>query len=577
MIHRTKGVRAIPPAAALAILAHLLLALSLVPNGATGHQDEPYYLASTRTMLQQGDYILPRYNGEDRIKKPILFYWFAVAPQWISGPSIGAARLVSVVASTLLAVGVWWFSRCFFGAVRHRLMLLWGLLASDIFLRYAHYAVPEMTLTLFMSAAQMVLFEHFRRRELGLGDGGRRLLFFGLLGLGFMVKGPVAVLLPLAVAAIYLAVHRAWRTALSLLYLPGILLAAGLIVPWYLVLITRLGWWPFLDMVREETLARVVGHNAGVYYFLPISLAYYLPVTVCLIPALLRTARRLRTRSGMFLGLSTYPAIWFLTYFAWYSLVVGEKHQWYALQWCVPWLVIVIHLIRRHDRQGGLWVVGGMMRSLCFILAALTIMAAWILGPVLAPPEALAALVVLLLSAGAVITGMRMRRVSFASQFIVVCLVAMLGHAVVLHGVYPTTALRPIPRLAEQFRHATESTTVLVVERYIAKKFRAYPFPSNVMLHYESRPADYTQVWRETCPGFVVCRGHQWAAMAPTIRRHYGVRHAGYLIRRSFDQGPWAAVGEAIRRRDPGLLFDPLLLLERRGIAGPCSEGPTGG
>src|SRR3990172_546670 len=58
-------------------LAALCLALYASGNGRTPlwDRDEPRYCQATREMLVTGDYIVPRFNGQERFNKPILIYW----------------------------------------------------------------------------------------------------------------------------------------------------------------------------------------------------------------------------------------------------------------------------------------------------------------------------------------------------------------------------------------------------------------------------------------------------------------------------------------------------------------------
>lgn len=553
----------IVPLAAMAIVVHVVATVAIVPNDAVGHQDEPYYIASTRTMLETRDLVLPRFEDADRIQKPILFYWLVLAPQGLTQPSLAAARVVSIVASAAVAFLAWTFSMSVFRATRHRLLLVWGLVAADIFLRYAHYAVPEMALTAFMSAAHIVFFDHVRRNDAKRPEGGRRLLFYGLMGGGFLIKGPVAIILPLLVAVAYLATRGAWRRIITLVHPPGIALMLLLICPWYLVLIARVGWDPFLDMMRRETVARVTVQNASLFYFLPICLAYFLPLTAFLVPAVLRPAAVARAATRWRPAQASYPMVWFLVYVAWYTLVVGEKHQWYALQWCIPWITILVGATRYRVVREGRVTVSGVLRSLCFIFAGVVAAAGWMLGPVLAPTAVIVLLCGVLLAGAAVLTLMRRWGGRFEHQFIVIALIAMALHHVVLQGIYPTTGLRPLPRFAEALRRTSASADLLICERYVRKKMGAFELPATLSVHYVPVPEDFRQQWGRQRPTFVVCREAQFEAIDPAVRNQYRVTGSGYLKKRAFPGGMVAAFQATWQTGDPLTLFDRVLLLQR--------------
>src|SRR3989304_6449312 len=91
-------------------LAALCLALYASGNGRTPlwDRDEPRYCQATREMLATGDYIVPRFNGQERFNKPILIYWLVCGSRGtLSGGGI-ADRLPSGFAGGL-GGGVWLF------------------------------------------------------------------------------------------------------------------------------------------------------------------------------------------------------------------------------------------------------------------------------------------------------------------------------------------------------------------------------------------------------------------------------------------------------------------------------------
>ena len=76
------------------------------------------------------------------------------------------------------------------------------------------------------------------------------------IGLGVLTKGPIAILLPGAVFAGYLLVHRELGRVRSMMLPAGTLIVAAIIVPWYAALYARDGWEPIKSFIIGENVAR---------------------------------------------------------------------------------------------------------------------------------------------------------------------------------------------------------------------------------------------------------------------------------------------------------------------------------
>src|SRR3990167_11181621 len=72
----------------------------------TSHSDEGFYIQTPREMIKTEDYLIPRYNGQLRFQKPVLYYWIVAATYNIFGESERAARFTSTffAALTLLII-----------------------------------------------------------------------------------------------------------------------------------------------------------------------------------------------------------------------------------------------------------------------------------------------------------------------------------------------------------------------------------------------------------------------------------------------------------------------------------------
>ena len=80
--------------------------------------DEPRFARTSVEMLQQGEFVVPQFEGRPRLSKPPLLHWLHLPLFRIAGVAEWTARLPSMAAALglLLAVGagalVWTTRRC---------------------------------------------------------------------------------------------------------------------------------------------------------------------------------------------------------------------------------------------------------------------------------------------------------------------------------------------------------------------------------------------------------------------------------------------------------------------------------
>ena len=161
-------------AAALALLALGLLALLLPHLGAAPlERAEIYFLDAARAMVESGDWVIPRYEGQPFFDKPILSYWLMAGAMSGLGPGAGAARLVPVAASIGVLLATAWLGTLLFD---RRSALAGGLvLATTLaFLSFARVAMSDMLLAALHDAGRRPRRPRVPARGAGLGGAAAR-------------------------------------------------------------------------------------------------------------------------------------------------------------------------------------------------------------------------------------------------------------------------------------------------------------------------------------------------------------------------------------------------------------------
>jgi 4-amino-4-deoxy-L-arabinose transferase-like glycosyltransferase len=274
--------------------------------------DEGAFGQTTLEMFQRDDFLTLSLNGEPRTDKPILTHWVQALSVHILGVSELSLRLPSALAATLwnlLLVGFTW------RFTSPRTALIAGLLMSGcIGIGLIGKAATADALTnLFLSGTLFSLY-------LTLTENKSRYLFAAacFAGLGFLTKGPIALLIPGVVSLLFaLWTHRtgAWLRMLSNPWAWLIFVSVGL--PWYLINYLKEGPEFIEAFVGIHNLGRFVapmeGHRGHWWYYLPV----FFLITFPFGPILVRPFRRFRSLFAS--SLERFLIVWFLFVLVFFS------------------------------------------------------------------------------------------------------------------------------------------------------------------------------------------------------------------------------------------------------------------
>jgi 4-amino-4-deoxy-L-arabinose transferase-like glycosyltransferase len=189
--------------------------------------DEGNNAEAAREMYESGDWVKPTFNGLLRVDKPALLYWLQMAGYRFFGVNEFSARLPSALAALLSVLLVYELGRMMFGAGAG---LFAGLILAStvLFSAAAHFANPDALL----NACGLLTFCFFWR---DYERGGTSWLVLGgvATGLGMLAKGPVGLVLPSAVTALFLFWCGQSRRWFHPRLLGGVLAFILVAVPWY--------------------------------------------------------------------------------------------------------------------------------------------------------------------------------------------------------------------------------------------------------------------------------------------------------------------------------------------------------
>ena len=251
-------------------------------------KDEPRYAGTALEMLKNNDWIIPKFNFENRFDKPILFYWLIAISYKLFGISDFISRLPSAVCATLCIFFTWYTVKIVFG--RKTAFLSAVILATSVeFVLLGRRAATDMALCLFFTGSLYSIFLSYYIKDF------RVKIVWCILagvfcGLSILTKGPVGVLLPLIILTGFLLVKRQADVRHLKVYFIILFFALIVSLPWYFMVHCATNGQFTQEFFFEHNLKRftsVVGEHPGPFWFyLPIVLGGFMPWTLFLILSL---------------------------------------------------------------------------------------------------------------------------------------------------------------------------------------------------------------------------------------------------------------------------------------------------
>lgn len=185
------------------LAAYLLVTAWNLGIQTVANPDEPRYASAARTMLRSRegrDWLVPMFNGQPHLVKPIFFYYLIAATGW-AGQAVGLSEVTTYrlgpLLMGLLAVAGTFLLGARLRSARFGFLAAAVLITSGEFHKMARQLVVDMTLTGFLVWAW--LFCHVALERIEIRNSKFEipvlplLCFYVCLGFACMTKGPFVV------------------------------------------------------------------------------------------------------------------------------------------------------------------------------------------------------------------------------------------------------------------------------------------------------------------------------------------------------------------------------------------------
>lgn len=281
--------------------------------------DETFYAQTAKEMTAGGEWLTPHLYGKPQFEKPALFYWLVEASYKFFGVNEFAARFPSAVAGLIGVIAVFFLGSLLFGS---RVGILSAIiLATNVeYIMLSRACITDMLLGTLTILGMLFFFYGYIREKT---------VFYSFSAAAFalatLTKGPVGILLPGIILALYLLMTGELVTVIkkARIYWPAIIFIA-IAAPWYIVMYKTHGQ-AFIDEFfgfRNINRFLVPEHKIGsqFYFYVPVVFGALFPWSAFLPFALWQSARNAFKGSGAGRRYPIFLLLWFLVIFIFFSI-----------------------------------------------------------------------------------------------------------------------------------------------------------------------------------------------------------------------------------------------------------------
>jgi 4-amino-4-deoxy-L-arabinose transferase-like glycosyltransferase len=328
------------PLLTLLFLSSLTFVLGLGRPAITD-SDEGFYAEAAREMVESGDWLTPHFNYQDRWQKPVLYYWLTAATYLGLGATELAARLWSSLSGIGLVLVTWVVARRFnHETTEARDATAW--LAAAIVATcvgcfvMARLALPDLPLAFLISVT------------IWAGLENRALLAGAAAGLGFLMKGPLAVIIPAIVI-----VPIWWRERCLTQVRPKDIVGAAAVfaavaLPWYVAMTAEHGVAYLQSFFVSDNFERFATDRFNeprpLWFYVPIVIGGLIPWSMFLVVLPWPSVRALVLRRRTLSIVEWRLLCWALVPLLFFTISVGKQPR-YILPVLPPLAILLARSI----------------------------------------------------------------------------------------------------------------------------------------------------------------------------------------------------------------------------------------
>lgn len=195
--------------------------------------DETFYAQTAKEMLERHDFFTPFIFGYPQFEKPILFYWLLIFSFKLFGITEWAARLWPALFGALGVLSTFLLGKAMF--TRKVGLYAASILATGfLYLGLSRIVLTDVVLTVFILLSMLSFYVGHTKNKTNF-----YILSYIFAGLALLTKGPIGVIIPFSIIALFFIIQKEWA-----LWRRFLLCWQG----WLLFLIVTLPWYSFVSL-----------------------------------------------------------------------------------------------------------------------------------------------------------------------------------------------------------------------------------------------------------------------------------------------------------------------------------------
>ena len=290
--------------------------------------DEGRFGEIVREMWASKDFVLPHFNAVPHFEKPVFSFWLGCLSSALFGTTSFSVRLPSVVSALLGILMTHIFTRSLFNRRTADLAAV-ILMTSVGYVLVGRYAIIDMVMTFLMSGTIFCLAEaaiHKKPRFY--------LLAYLFMGLSFITKGLIGLVLPALIFFIFLVWTGNLAEIKKMRLGWGLLIIAVIFIPWGIAISMREPEFSYAFIMEQHFnryASAYFGRKRPFWFFAPILFSLAFPWSFFLPAAVLRRFSPDDKRRQCF----RLIVCWLAVIFVFFS-IPRSKLPYYILPLCVP-------------------------------------------------------------------------------------------------------------------------------------------------------------------------------------------------------------------------------------------------
>lgn len=327
--------------ARVALIGALAAALATLPGLGTGtlwDNSETAYGEVAREILLTHNWVVMHFNGAPWFVQPPLYFWIAATFAKLLGIGPFALRLPGALATIAMGASIGYTTTALAGrraGIYAAVILSTSLMQAVL----GRLAVMDALLDLAVAVGILALFRAFTGGRQPVAMIGAALA----IGLGILVKGPVALAIVLLVIVPWLLVERSVGAELAAprpwLWAAGVFVVVAIDAPWFVLLVHDAGWFAIGKLIGHYTFGRYLGTIEGqsgpLWYYIPVVILGFFP-WIAFLPGAITLAWRSHTH------LTRLALVWAIVPFVFFSFAQTKLPNYVALE--LPALAILVAL-----------------------------------------------------------------------------------------------------------------------------------------------------------------------------------------------------------------------------------------